>query len=59
MADQRQLNAYILKGVLSLFEYYEEDGEKQNLSYTEAVQALQHTTDSIQSRVCMDFSKLS
>lgn len=58
MATQRQLDTYIMKGVLSLFDHYEEDGEKQNLSYAETVQALQHTIDSIQTRVSMDFSTI-
>lgn len=62
MADQqhqRQLNAYLLNGVLSLLRDYAEDGEKKNLSYAETVQALQHAIDSVQTRVCLDFSKLS
>lgn len=59
MAEQKLLNAYLLKGVLSLLQDYEEDGEKKNLSYAETVQAIQHTIDSIQTRIGLDFSKLS
>lgn len=29
MSDQRKLNAYILKGVCSLFECYEDDGKNK------------------------------
>lgn len=57
MADQRFLNAYILGGVMKLFQDYDEDGERVKVTCAEAVEALQHTQSAIYSRLPMDFTE--
>lgn len=57
MADQRFLNAYILGGVMKLFQDYDEDGERVKVTCAEAVEALQHTQSAICSRLPMDFTE--
>ena len=57
MADQRFLNAYILGGVMKLFQDYHEDGERVKVTCAEAVEALQHTQSAIYSRLPMDFTE--